>query len=63
MHAFRDAGMIPLPIRYQVGYFLSPFDFLSELLTFFLFRVAFRRLVFPRCFMFASLLDEWQSVI
>ena len=35
----------------QVGYFLSPFDFLRELLTFFLFRVAFKRLVLFLLFM------------
>jgi hypothetical protein len=32
---------------YQVGYFLSPFDFLSDLLTFFLLRAAFKRFAFP----------------
>jgi hypothetical protein len=38
----------------QVGYFLSPLDFLNECLTFFLFRAAFKRLVFFRLFMFSS---------
>ena len=33
--------------RDQVGYFLSPFDFLKQLLTFFRFKAAFRRFVFP----------------
>jgi hypothetical protein len=39
---------------YQVGYFLSPFDFLKELFTFFLFRAAFNRFVFPRLFIIPS---------
>ncbi len=39
----------------QVGYFLSPFDFLRELLTFFLFRVAFNRFVLFLRFMSLSL--------
>jgi hypothetical protein len=34
----------------QVEYFLSPFDFLKYLLTFFLLRAAFKRFVLPRCF-------------
>jgi len=34
-----------------VGYFLSPFDFLNECLTFFLFRAAFKRFVLLRFFM------------
>jgi hypothetical protein len=38
----------------QVGYFLSPFDFLRELLTFFLFRVAFNRFVLFLRFMSLS---------
>jgi len=38
----------------QVGYFLSPLDFLKECLTFFLFKAAFNRLVFFRLFMFSS---------
>jgi len=38
----------------QVGYFLSPFDFLKQLLTFFLFNAAFRRLVLFLLFIFAS---------
>jgi len=36
----------------QVGYFLSPLDFLNELLIFFLFRAAFKRLVLLRLFIF-----------
>jgi len=39
----------------QVGYFLSPLDFLKEFLTFFLLRAAFKRLVFFRRFMFSSI--------
>jgi hypothetical protein len=39
----------------HVGYFLSPFDFLKHLLTFFLFRAAFKRLVLLRFFIFASI--------
>jgi len=39
----------------QVGYFLSPLDFLKQLLTFFLFRAAFKRLVLLRFFMFTSI--------
>ena len=39
----------------QVGYFLSPLDFLKECLTFFLFRAAFKRLVFFRLFIFFSM--------
>lgn len=35
----------------QVGYFLSPLDFLRECLTFFLFKAAFKRFVFLRLFM------------
>jgi hypothetical protein len=38
----------------QVGYFLSPLDFLKHLLTFFLFRAAFKRLALLRFFMLAS---------
>jgi len=38
----------------QVGYFLSPLDLLKECLTFFLFKAAFKRLVFFRLFMFSS---------
>ncbi len=38
----------------QEGYFLSPFDFLKELLTFFLFRLAFKRFVLFLLFMFHS---------
>jgi hypothetical protein len=38
----------------QVGYFLSPLDFRKECFTFFLFRAAFKRLVFFRLFMFSS---------
>jgi hypothetical protein len=33
-----------------VGYFLSPFDFLKECLTFFRFSAAFKRFVFFRLF-------------
>ena len=32
------------------GYFLSPLDFLKDLLTSFLFKAAFKRLVLPRLF-------------
>jgi hypothetical protein len=38
----------------QVGYFLSPLDFLKECLTFFRFKAAFKRFVFFRLFMFSS---------
>jgi len=34
----------------QVGYFLSPLDFLNELFTFFLLSAAFNRFVFPLFF-------------
>jgi len=36
----------------QEGYFLSPFDFLRELFTFFLFKVAFKRFVLFLFFIF-----------
>jgi hypothetical protein len=39
----------------QVGYFLSPLDFLKECLTFFRFKAAFKRFVFFRLFMFSSI--------
>jgi len=45
---------LALCIFYYVGYFLSPFDFLNECLTFFLFKAAFKRLPFFRLFMLAS---------
>ena len=38
----------------QVGYFLSPFDFLRELFTFFLFKAAFKRFVLFLFFMSSS---------
>jgi hypothetical protein len=41
-------------LLYQVGYFLSPLDFLKECLTFFLFKAAFKRFVFLRLCMFSS---------
>ena len=41
----------PWDISPYVGYFLSPFDFLNELLTFFFFKAAFNRFVLPRFFM------------
>jgi hypothetical protein len=41
-----------------VGYFLSPLDFLKECLTFFRFKAAFRRFVFFRLFMCASMIME-----
>ena len=43
-----ESTRIGATLQDQVGYFLSPFDFLKELFTFFLFNFAFRRLVlFP----------------
>jgi len=47
-----------LSVVYQVGYFLSPLDFLKECLTFFLFKAAFKRLVFFRLFIFSSTIME-----
>ncbi len=38
----------------QEGNFLSPFDFLRQLLTFFLFNAAFKRFVLARFFIFCS---------
>ena len=49
---------LALCIFYYVGYFLSPFDFLNECLTFFLFKAAFKRLPFFRLFMLASPIME-----
>jgi hypothetical protein len=45
----------------QVGYFLSPLDFLKHLLTFFLFRAAFKRLALLRFFMLASVFRSLNS--
>ncbi|MDO9123553.1 MAG: hypothetical protein Q7V12_03910, partial [Deltaproteobacteria bacterium] len=57
----RLAGEEP---RDQVGNFRSPFDFLNELLTFFLFKAAFNRFVLPLFFIanFPPFLEcgEWQ---
>jgi hypothetical protein len=46
---------------HQVEYFLSPLDFLKHLLTFFLFRAAFKRLALPRFFMLASVFRSLNS--
>jgi len=43
----------------QVGYFLSPLDFLKECLTFFRFNAAFKRLVFFRRFIRTSVMMEF----
>jgi hypothetical protein len=43
-------GLAGEELKDQVGNFLSPFDFLNELLTFFLFKAAFNRFVFPLFF-------------
>jgi hypothetical protein len=43
------------PLSDQEGNFLSPFDFLRELRTFFLFRVAFKRFVLFLFFIFNPL--------
>lgn len=53
----RLAGEEP---RNQVGNFRSPFDFLNELLTFFLFKAAFNRFVFLRLF---SIVNSWYNLI
>ncbi len=42
----------------QVGYFLSPFDFLKERFTFFLFKAAFKRLSFFRLLMHPSVFES-----
>ncbi len=41
-------------LKDYVGYFLSPFDFLKECLTFFRFNAAFKRFVFFRLFILTS---------
>lgn len=43
-------GLAGEELKDQVGNFRSPFDFLNELLTFFLFSAAFNRFVFPLFF-------------
>jgi hypothetical protein len=50
-----ESTRIGATLQDQVGYFLSPFDFLKELFTFFLFNVAFRRLVLFLFFIRTSL--------
>jgi len=47
-----------------VGYFLSPFDFLNDLLTFFLLRAAFKRLVLPLFLISTSgVMEYWNNGI
>jgi len=51
-------GLAGEKLKDQVGYFLSPFDFLNELFTFFLFNAAFNRFAFPLFFICAPMLME-----